>query len=173
MESVHFGDSCPSGCTGLATDGHTTAHAGPLVGVDYVNTTRGASSGSLEACVIPDSHDAFVQLMSKPIQPSALPSSLVRRRRPHCNYAASTLPLHNSRLTKKARSRVPAVAAAQNVLMRKLGLVTGEHVESEDFDRYLNMFKGGLTEEQVNLIRELFKEHTTDPVGSVVAEEED
>jgi hypothetical protein len=68
---------------------------------------------------------------------------------------------------------VPAVAAAQNVLMRKLGLVTGEHVESEDFDRYLNMFKGGLTEEQVNLIRELFKEHTTDPVGSVVAEEED
>jgi hypothetical protein len=56
--------------------------------------------------------------------------------------------------------------------MRKLGLVTGEHVESEDFDRYLKTFKDGMTEEQVNLIRELFKEHTMDPMGSVVAEED-
>jgi hypothetical protein len=67
---------------------------------------------------------------------------------------------------------VPAVVAVQNVLMRKLGLVTGEHVESEDFDRYLKTFKDGMTEEQVNLIRELFKEHTMDLMGSVVAEED-
>jgi hypothetical protein len=173
MESVHFGDSCPSGRTGLATDGHGTAHAGPQVGAIYINTTRGASPGSLEAGVIPDSSGAFVQLRSKPIQPSALPSSPVHRRCPCHNYVASALPLRSSRLTKKAWSRVPVVAAAQNILMHKLGLVTGEHVESEDFYHYLKTFKDGLTEEQVNLIRDMFKELTMDPVGSVVAEEED
>jgi hypothetical protein len=38
---------------------------------------------------------------------------------------------------------------AQNVLLRKLRLRTAEHVESSDFDHYLNLFKEGLTEDQV------------------------
>jgi hypothetical protein len=40
--------------------------------------------------------------------------------------------------------------------MRKLGLTTNAHVESSDFDRYVNIFKDDLTEEQVEMIRELF-----------------
>jgi hypothetical protein len=44
------------------------------------------------------------------------------------------------------------VAVAQNVLMRKLGLVFADHVESLDFDRYLSSFNEGLSENQVLLI---------------------
>jgi hypothetical protein len=35
-------------------------------------------------------------------------------------------------------------------------LSTVDHVESSDYGHYLNLFKDGLTEEQVHLIRELF-----------------
>jgi hypothetical protein len=33
--------------------------------------------------------------------------------------------------------------------MRRLGLAEADHVESSDYARYLNLFKDGLTEEQV------------------------
>jgi hypothetical protein len=35
----------------------------------------------------------------------------------------------------------------QNVLMRKLGVARGPHVEATNFDHYLWLFKEGLTEE--------------------------
>lgn len=38
-------------------------------------------------------------------------------------------------------------------------MATGEHIKSEDFDRYISVFKKDLTIEQVALIRELFKDH--------------
>jgi hypothetical protein len=68
------------------------------------------------------------------------------------------MPRRSRHLAKKAKSHVPDVAGAQNLLMHKLGLALGPHVESEDFDRYVQAFKNGLSAEQVNLIRELFKE---------------
>jgi hypothetical protein len=40
--------------------------------------------------------------------------------------------------------------------MLKLGLAGIDHVESNDFPWYLDLFKEGLTEEQVQLIHELF-----------------
>jgi hypothetical protein len=66
------------------------------------------------------------------------------------------VPRHSSHLAKKLRGRLPAFVVAQNILMRRLGLSTVDHVESSDYGRYLNLFKDGLTEEQVHLIRELF-----------------
>jgi hypothetical protein len=49
------------------------------------------------------------------------------------------------------------MVAPQNVLMRKLG-VTGEgEMQSSDFEKYLQMFREGLTERQIELILELFK----------------
>jgi hypothetical protein len=60
---------------------------------------------------------------------------------------------------------------AQNVLLRKLRLRTAEHVESSDFDHYLNLFKEGLTEDQVNLTREIFL-ITTSPAGDGTTLEE-
>jgi hypothetical protein len=66
------------------------------------------------------------------------------------------VPHHSSHLAKKLWGRLPAFVVAQNILMRRLGLSTVDHVESSDYGRYLNLFKDGLTEEQVHLIRELF-----------------
>jgi hypothetical protein len=38
---------------------------------------------------------------------------------------------------------MPAVAVAQNVIMRKLGLASSEHIETEDFSAYINLFCDG------------------------------
>jgi hypothetical protein len=65
------------------------------------------------------------------------------------------------------------VATAQNILMRKLGLATGVHMEPDDFDKYLKAFEGGLTKEHVTLIIELFKEHASDAAIPVEPEEAD
>jgi hypothetical protein len=51
---------------------------------------------------------------------------------------------------------VLAVAAAQNVLMRKLGIAKDQHIESDDFEAYLKLFMDGLSEEHVWMIKELF-----------------
>jgi hypothetical protein len=52
--------------------------------------------------------------------------------------------------------RMPTVAAAQNVLMRKLGVTDDGELQSSDFEKYLQMFREGLTEQQIKLILELF-----------------
>jgi hypothetical protein len=83
------------------------------------------------------------------------------------------MPRRSSRLCTKARSRVPAIAAAQNLLMHKLGLALGPHVESVDFDYYLQEFKDDLSKEQVRLIRKLFKEQASGPTDSAAVEEAD
>jgi hypothetical protein len=52
--------------------------------------------------------------------------------------------------------RSPAVATVQNILMEKLGLAQGPQFQSADFERYLQLFVEGLSESQVQLIKELF-----------------
>jgi hypothetical protein len=136
-----------------------------LLDGDFVNTTCGASLGAMETGVIPHSPDNFVRLMSKPLQSRPLASPPpIHRQHQHRVYSTSEMPRRSSHLAKKAKSHVPDVAGAQNLLMHKLGLALGPHVESEDFDRYVQAFKNGLSAEQVNLIRELFKEQADGPV---------
>jgi hypothetical protein len=75
---------------------------------------------------------------------------------------------------QRARNRPPAVAAAQNVLMQKLGLASSAHIETADYDRYLELFDQGLSEEQARRINELFMagsiatEFATKPVDGTV-----
>jgi hypothetical protein len=57
------------------------------------------------------------------------------------------MPRRSSRLAKKACHRTPAVAQAQNVLMRKLGFAQAPHLETDDFEKYLRLSNEGLTEE--------------------------
>jgi hypothetical protein len=76
------------------------------------------------------------------------------RRRARRSCAASVLPHHSTRLAKKAGRRMPAVAAAQNVIMWKLGLASNEHIETEDFSAYINLFRDGLSEDQAHMIEE-------------------
>jgi hypothetical protein len=59
---------------------------------------------------------------------------------------------------------------AQNVLMRKLRLAPKEHVESKDFNTYINMFCDGLSIEQTQLIDMLFMGKPPASPGVVVEE---
>jgi hypothetical protein len=45
--------------------------------------------------------------------------------------------------------------------MRKLGLATGAHVDTTDYDRYLQLFSNGLSEEQTRHIDDLFSAFPT------------
>jgi hypothetical protein len=56
--------------------------------------------------------------------------------------------------------------------MQKLGLAEAEHVESSDFNRYLDLFRDGLTDAHVQLIRELFLNRVPPPEEGTLVEEE-
>jgi hypothetical protein len=73
-------------------------------------------------------------------------------------------------LAKKASHRVPTVAVAQNILMKRLGLVAEQHVESDDFNTYINLFRDGLSEEQARIIDDLFMDKPPVPTEEVVEE---
>jgi hypothetical protein len=61
--------------------------------------------------------------------------------------AGTTVPRRSSRLAKKACGHTPAIAAAQNILMKKLGIVGAQQQESSEFEQYLKIFKEVLTAE--------------------------
>jgi hypothetical protein len=49
-----------------------------------------------------------------------------------------------------------AVVTVQNLLMKKLGLVVGVEITTEDFEAYIRVFREGLMLEQCKLTMELF-----------------
>jgi hypothetical protein len=62
-------------------------------------------------------------------------------------------------LARKACRHTPIVAAAQNILMKKLCIIGAQQLATEDFKKYLKIFKEGLSVEQVKMIQDLFGEH--------------
>jgi hypothetical protein len=65
----------------------------------------------------------------------------------------------NIRLAKKAMGQPLAVIAAQNLLIRKLGLSFPDVEEVQGFERYMKMFMDVATEEQAHIIDELLMSH--------------
>jgi hypothetical protein len=63
----------------------------------------------------------------------------------------------SSRLAKKAYHHALAVAATQNVLLKKLGLSQDEQLQAVDFEKYICLFDEGLSKWQSQLILELIK----------------
>jgi hypothetical protein len=106
----------------------------------------------MEEGIIPTGPSAFARWVSKPLQIPGIPCTPGRHR------TKISAPVSAPRLAskKKARSRIPAVAAAQNVLMKMLGISSEPHLEAADFECYINIFDEGLTEAQIKLIKELF-----------------
>jgi hypothetical protein len=51
--------------------------------------------------------------------------------------------------------------------MKKLGLSTGQQIQSVDIDKYLKLFEVGLSSEQVQLIKELFGDQVPTTVEEV------
>jgi hypothetical protein len=81
------------------------------------------------------------------------------------------VPRCSARVAKIAHSRTPAVAAAQNVLMKKLGISSEPQLDAADFERYISIFENGLTDEQIMLIRELFQADDA-PLAGALADQE-
>ncbi|OEL17342.1 hypothetical protein BAE44_0021639 [Dichanthelium oligosanthes] len=111
------------------------------------------AGGPSSTAAIPDSPAAFAQAVLKPLANPVLPLPL---RRPRKKILPSAPPRRSNRLAKKALHRTPTLVAAQNVLIRKLGLARDSQIETGDYDRYVQLYKDGLSEEQTNSIRELF-----------------
>lgn len=102
----------------------------------------------------PASLQEFTEAISGQLPEAELVTPLRRRRQPA--RISNQPPRRSIRLAKKSKNRTLALAAAQNVLMRKLGLTTEGPPENEDFCKYIQVFREGLTEQQVQLIQELF-----------------
>jgi hypothetical protein len=93
----------------------------------------------------------FLQQVMRTFSSTPLLSTPSRHKR-HRAPPSGIAPRRSDRLAEKARNRPPAVAAAQNVLMQKLGLASSAHIETADYDRYLELFDQGLSEEQARRI---------------------
>jgi hypothetical protein len=99
---------------------------GPALGVIasddgiFINTSREVSLGSMQHDVIPEDIATFKEVVVWPLHKSALATPPRRRaRRVH----TTTMPRRSARLAKKVVQQSHVVAAVQNLLMRKLGLL--------------------------------------------------
>lgn len=140
----------------------------PRCSTDFVNTARGSVTDHMKTGVVPTSHASFAATVARPTPPAI--GGLPHRRR--STSAPPKPPRRSTRLAKKGHTRTPALLAAQNVLMRKLG-ITGDHPSTADhIDEYIEAFRQGLSEEQARLIAELFIEHAPSPLDAAEDEPE-
>jgi hypothetical protein len=65
---------------------------------------------------------------------------------------------------------LPVVVATQNMLMRKLGMTSSQHLETMDFDHYIQLFESGLSEQQVQMINKLIIDKPPAPEDEVAEE---
>jgi hypothetical protein len=121
----------------------------------------------MQAGGLPSSPNALCAAVSKPL-PAAVGALQPLRR--WVRQTSIAPPRRSVRLAKKASHRVPTVAVAQNILMKRLGLVAEQHVESDDFNTYINLFRDGLSEEQARIIDDLFMDKPPMPMEEVVEE---
>jgi hypothetical protein len=95
------------------------ARESTMAATSNVNTSHGADLDGLQEGFIPSSPASFVNKISKPTRHTVAHSPSVKRARPR---PIATMSQRSSSYVKKARSHTPAVAAAQNVVMKKLGI---------------------------------------------------
>jgi hypothetical protein len=74
-------------------------------------------------------------------------------------------------LAKKAMGRLPAVVAAQNLLMCKLDLSTTNEEDTQGLQHYIQMLVEGMTVEQAQEIDELFVSRV--PMGALLDDDDD
>jgi hypothetical protein len=94
----------------------TTQHDEP-----FINTVRGSGVDGMHEGNIPSSPSSFAAMLTKPLSPARISTMAPSRRA----KTPTAVPRRSSRLAKKASSCTLAVAAAQNILMKKLGIMAG------------------------------------------------
>jgi hypothetical protein len=93
----------------------------------FVTTSRGLTRFHASRCYTLQP-SSFIDVLT--VIPAMTLSIPPPKRQPRRNGDTLAPSRCSSRLVKKAGQRVPAVAATQNVLMRRLGLASMEHVDS-------------------------------------------
>jgi hypothetical protein len=104
-----------------------------------INVRRGSSMEGMQDGVISSSPASFVNKVSKCLCRArcSVPPSMFH----HYPRTTALVPRRSSCLTKKAHSCMPAVAAMQIVLMKKLVLSQVVQVQMVDFEAYIWCFK--------------------------------
>jgi hypothetical protein len=129
--------------------GLATKHASPTSNSDsweqdfhVITLPRHTSPGAMHIEVIPANLAAFAELMFCDLLASMLQSMLIKCRTR--NVATPAVARRSVHLAKKGVNRTQAVAAAQNMLMRKLGLLRSQNeIELVEFNRYIKL-RGGV-----------------------------
>ncbi|CAL4898611.1 unnamed protein product [Urochloa decumbens] len=114
----------------------------------------------------------FADLCSRPL-PEPIIIISPPRRKPRKSFQESLLPRRSPRIAMKTRGRVSnPVVAAQNVLMRKLGIITenGEP-DADAVQIYSDLCATGLSNDNAEAIDELFPDHI--PVDDEFEEDEE
>ncbi|CAO2185742.1 unnamed protein product [Urochloa humidicola] len=134
-----------------------------------ITTTRGSPPRSGEE---PLSATEFADLCSRPL-PEPIIMISPPRRRPRQLFRESLLPRRSPRLAMKSRGRVSnPLVAAQNVLMRKLGIITEEvEPDARAVQQYSELCASGLSDANAEAIDELFPEHI--PENDELGDEEE
>jgi hypothetical protein len=90
---------------------------------------------------------AFAKLVTSYLPVAALQSTPIGHRTRR--VVTPTVPRQSAHLVKKVVNRTPVVAAAKNLLMRKLGLLQARNeIDLVEFDLYIKLFAEGLSESQ-------------------------
>jgi hypothetical protein len=127
--------------------------------VMHVNMARGSETDDLIAGEIPSNPSSFIAKLQKPVA-SPLIFALAPKRK---TKRAPQIPRWSTRLAKKACGHTSAIAAAQNIIMKKLGISTMQQLDAADFECCIKLFKVGLIEEQTRMIHDLFKVQDRQP----------
>jgi hypothetical protein len=135
----------------------------------FATTLRNTSLVSTRDGMPPDSTAAFTELVTGDLPPTALQPTPIR----HHTHRVVTpvVPRWSARLVKKVVHQTSAVVAAQNLLMRKLGLLQAQNkIESANFDDYIKLFAEGLSESQAQMINDMFMDHVPVPAMAELTE---
>jgi hypothetical protein len=113
----------------------------------FVTTSRNTSLGSMQDGMLPVCPMAFAKLVTSYLPVAALQSTPIGHRTRR--VVTPTVPRQSAHLVKKVVNRTPVIAAAKNLLMRKLGLLQARNeIDLVEFDLYIKLFAEGLSESQ-------------------------
>ncbi|CAL5044434.1 unnamed protein product [Urochloa decumbens] len=136
----------------------------------FVTTSRGSPPAQHDN--VPLSDADFADLCTKPL-PETVVITSPPRRKPRRTYQDSLLPRRSSRIAKKTKGRVSnPVVAAQNVLMRKLGILQPDaEPDAEAVQQYTDLMGTGLSESDAVAIDTIFPDHVPDD-GELAGDDE-
>jgi hypothetical protein len=124
----------------------------------FITTSCNTSLGSMQDILLPVCPTTFAKLVTSDLPVAALQSTPIEHRTRR--VVTPVVPRQSAHLAKKVVNRTPVAAAAQNLLMHKLGLLQARNeIDLAEFDRYIKLFAEGLPESHAQMINDMFMDH--------------